>query len=182
MDGCEQRLKKCQLEIGQAEEQQRQYEKAKMAEQELSERIQKLEQHLLEEEEPYREAERKVQILEGTLQAGREALPYAAKQEAARRLQELKTEKADARRRMQEAEEQEQKKASLVQELEGRIQEADRMIKKWSAEWEEEKRAYVLSLASQGFATEEDIPESASLRSKTRRIRRKDKGLSGKGS
>lgn len=155
VDGCEQRLKKCQLEIGQAEEQQRQYEKAKMAEQELSERIQKLEQHLLEEEEPYREAERKVQILEGTLQAGREALPYAAKQEAARRLQELKTEKADARRRMQEAEEQEQKKASLVQELEGRIQEADRMIKKWSAEWEEEKGAYVLSLASQGFATEE---------------------------
>ena len=141
VDGCEQRLKKCQLEIGQAEEQQRQYEKAKMAEQELSERIQKLEQHLLEEEEPYREAERKVQILEGTLQAGREALPYAAKQEAARRLQELKTEKADARRRMQEAEEQEQKKASLVQELEGRIQEADRMIKKWSAEWEEEKRS-----------------------------------------
>lgn len=61
---------------------------------------------------------------------------------------------------MQEAEEQEQKKASLVQELEGRIQEADRMIKKWSAEWEEEKEAYVLSLASQGFATEEAYQEA----------------------
>lgn len=157
---CRQSLKKCLLEIGQAEEQQRQYEKAKVREQELSEKIRKLDQQLSEEEEPCREAERKVQLLEGTLQAGREALPYASKQEAVLRLRELQTEKANARSRMQEAEEQEQKKASLVQELEGRIQEAERVIKKWSAEWEEEKEAYVSGLSNQGFETEEDYREA----------------------
>lgn len=160
VDACGQRRKQCQLDMRRAEEQQRQYEEAKTTEQELSEKIRKQEQHLLEEEETCREAERKVQILEGTIQAGREALPYASKQEAAQRLRELKDEKADAQRRMQETEEQAQEKTALVQELEGRIQEADRMLKKWSAEWEEEKRAYASSLAGQGFAEEEAYQEA----------------------